>query len=263
MLPARVVASVTIVFACSFGGGTAAHAAWPQAPAAPQAAASRVPLKIVHQAPVAIPAVQNPELKPVQVQLDAVVAADGAVSDVRLVSVSIVSPTVEMTVDPAKLRSDFDAMIRAASESVRQWRFEAPANAPAIVRVPVRFDTGVSQTALGTIRPLSGYPATVGPVLPRGVLKVGDAVKTPRRLVNAAPTYPQDAINEKVQGVVVLDVIVDAEGVPSDVQVVQSIPMLDAAAIEAVKKWRYEPTLMNGVAVPIAMTVSLNFSLDQ
>jgi TonB family protein len=154
-------------------------------------------------------------------------------------------------------------MVRSASDSVRQWRFEAPAEAPATVRVPVRFDPGVSQTTLGTIRPLSGYPPTVGPVLPRGVLKVGDAVKTPKRLVNAAPTYPQEAIDAKVQGVVVLDVLVDAEGVPSEVQVVQGIPLLDAAAIEAVKKWRYEPTLLNGVAVPIAMTVSLNFSLDQ
>lgn len=251
MLSALVVASVTIAFAAS-----------PQAPAAP-AAAPRVPLKIAHQEPVKIPAVQNPDLKPVQVQLDAVVAADGAVSDVRLVSVSVVSEKVEMTVDPAALRSDFDAMVRAASDSVRQWRFEAPATAPASVRVPVRFDTGVSQTTLGTIRPLSGYPPTVGPVLPRGVLKVGDAVKAPKRLVNAAPTYPQEAIDAKVQGAVVLDVLIDADGVPSDVQVVQGIPQLDAAAIEAVKKWRYEPTLLNGKPVPVAMTVTLNFSLDQ
>ena len=146
---------------------------------------------------------------------------------------------------------------------MRQWRFEAPAQEPAIVRVPVRFDTGLSQTALGTIRPLSGYPPTVGPVLPRGVLKVGGAVKTPKRLVGGSATYPQDAINAKVQGVVVLDVLVDADGVPSDVQVVQSIPMLDAAAIDAVRKWRYEPTLMNGKPVPVAMTVSVNFSLEQ
>ena len=38
--------------------------------------------------------------------------------------------------------------------------------------------------------------------------------------------------------------------------------MLDAAAIEAVRQWRYEPTLMNGVPVPIVMTVTLNFTLD-
>lgn len=257
MPPALVVASVTILLAAS------PQAAAPPQAAPPQAATLRTPLKIVRQVPVAIPAVQNPELKPVRVQVDAVIAADGTVSDVRLVAVSVISETVEMTVDPAELQGDFTAMVRAASDSVRQWRFEAPAETPAVVRVPVRFDMGVSQTTFGTIRPLSGYPPTVGPLLPRDVLKVGGPVKPPQRIVNAAPTYPQDAIDAKVQGVVVLDVIVDAEGVPSDIQVAQSIPMLDAAAIEAVRKWRYEPTLMNGKPVPIAMTISLNFSLDQ
>jgi TonB family protein len=254
MPPVRLTLAVSLAFAC-------VAAAAPQTPSGTPPA--RVPLKIVHQVPVAVPAVQNPELKPVQVQLDAVVAADGAVSEVRLVSVSVISPKVEMTAEPAALRGDFDAMVRASSDSVRQWRFEAPAGAPAIVRVPVRFDTGVSQTTLGTIRPLSGYPPTVGPVLPRGVLKVGDAVKTPKKLENAAPTYPQEAIDAKVQGAVVLDVLIDVDGVPSEVQVVQGIPMLDAAAIEAVKKWRYEPTLLNGKPVPVAMTVTVNFSLDQ
>ena len=257
MSPARLVALVSLAFLCLTTGAATLAA---QAPPAENA---RRPLKIVHQVPVAVPEVQYPDLKPVQVQLDAVVAADGAVSDVRLVSVSIISEKVEMTADPAALRKDFDAMVKAASESVHQWRFEPPAVAPAGVRVPVRFDTGVSQTTLGAIRPLSGYAPNVGPVLPRGVLKVGDAVKTPRRLVNVAPTYPQDAIDAKVQGAVVLDVLVDADGVPSDVQVVQGIPQLDAAAIEAVRKWRYEPTLMNGKPVPVAMTVTVNFSLDQ
>ena len=66
-----------------------------------------------------------------------------------------------------------------------------------------------------------------------------------------------------MQGAVLLDVVIDAEGVPTDVQVVQGPAMLHAAAVEAVRQWRYEPTLMNGVPVPIAMTVTLNFTLDQ
>ena len=58
-------------------------------------------------------------------------------------------------------------------------------------------------------------------------------------------------------------VVVDAEGVPTDVRVVKGVPLLDAAAVEAVRQWRYEPTLMNGVPVPIAMTVTVTFTLDQ
>jgi protein TonB len=99
-------------------------------------------------------------------------------------------------------------------------------------------------------------------VPPSDALKVGGVIKTPKKLVNVSPRYPHDALQAKVQGEVVLDVVVDANGVPTDVQVSQSVPMLDAAAIEAVRQWRYEPTLMNGVAVPVVMTVTLGFTLD-
>jgi periplasmic protein TonB len=46
------------------------------------------------------------------------------------------------------------------------------------------------------------------------------------------------------------------------VQVSKGVPMLDEAAIEAVRQWRYEPTLMNGAPVPVAMTVTVNFTLE-
>ena len=107
---------------------------------------------------------------------------------------------------------------------------------------------------------MSGYPPHVTAVPPSDALKVGGVIKTPKKLVNVSPRYPDDALQAKVQGEVVLDVVVDANGVPTDVQVSQSVPMLDAAAIEAVRQWRYEPTLMNGVAVPVVMTVTLGSS---
>ena len=153
-----------------------------------------------------------------------------------------------MTADPAALREDFDAMAKASIASLRQWRFDPPASAPAVVRVPIYFDVVGGRTSFGSIRPMSGYPPHVIAVPPSDALKVGDAIKTPKKLVNVPPRYPDDALQAKVQGEVVLDVVVDANGVPTDVQVSQSVPMLDAAAIEAVRQWRYEPTLMNGVA---------------
>ena len=42
-----------------------------------------------------------------------------------------------------------------------------------------------------------------------------------------------------------------------------SLPMLDQAAVEAVHQWQFEPTLLNGVAVPVIMTVTVNFTLDK
>ena len=185
-------------------------------------------------------------------------------SDVRLIAVSIVAEKVEMTADPAAFREDFDAMAKASIASLRQWRFDPPAGAPAVVRVPIYFDVVGKRTTFGSIRPMSGYPPHVTVLAPSDALKVGGVVKTPKKLVNVPPRYPDDAVQAKVQGEVVLDVVVDATGVPTDVavQVSQSVPMLDAAAIEAVRQWRYEPTLMNGVAVPVVMTVTLGFTLD-
>ena len=221
------------------------------------------PLGIVHRVPVDVPADIDQRLGRVLVQLEANVAADGAVADIRLLSVSIVAAKVVMTADPAALREDFDAMAKAAIASLRQWRFDRPASTPAAVRVPVYFDIVGHRTSFGSIRPTSGYPAEVTAVPPADILKVGGAIAAPKKLVNVPPRYPDDAAQAKAQGAVVLDVIIDAEGVPTDVQVAQSVPLLDAAAVEAVRQWRYEPTLMNGVAVPIAMTVTVNFTLDQ
>jgi TonB family protein len=229
---------------------------------APDGAAPRAPLGIVRKVPIEVPADLDPKLPRVLVQLEADVAADGAVTEVRLISVSLVAQKVEMTADPAALREDFDAMVKASIASLRQWRFDPPAGTPAVVRVPIYFDTAGKRTTFGSIRPMSGYPPHVTAVPPSDVLQVGGAVATPKRLVNVPPRYPDEAVQAKVQGAVVLDVVLDADGVPTDVQVSQGVPMLDAAAIEAVRQWRYEPTLMNGVAVPVRLTVTVNFALS-
>jgi TonB family protein len=65
----------------------------------------------------------------------------------------------------------------------------------------------------------------------------------------------------RVKGVVVLDVTIDPSGKVREAIVLQSIPMLDEAAIDAVMQWEYTPTLLNGAAVPVVMTVSVNFTL--
>ena len=263
MPAARFLASATVAFVCV--SAVAVPFAAPRMvrqPQAPDAAAPRTPLKIVHKAPLDVPADLDPKLGRVLVQLEGDVGADGAVTDVRLISVSIVAAKVEMTADPAALREDFDAMVKASIGSLRQWRFDPPAGAPAVVRVPIYFDVAARRTSFGSIRPMSGYPTHVTAVPPSDILKVGGAVHAPRKLVTVPPRYPEDALQAKVQGAVVLDVVLDAAGVPTDVQVSQGVPMLDAAAIEAVRQWRYEPTLLNGVPVPIAMTVTVNFTLD-
>ena len=81
-------------------------------------------------------------------------------------------------------------------------------------------------------------------------------------LSRVAPEYPSIAVNAKVQGVVILEAIVDRQGRVEHVKVLRSVTLLDAAAIAAVRRWRYSPLLLNGKAERFVLTVSVSFSLD-
>jgi protein TonB len=76
-----------------------------------------------------------------------------------------------------------------------------------------------------------------------------------------APLYPPVALAVHREGIVILEAVIAEDGSVRDVRVVRPVPLLDQAAIEAVRQWRFTPTLLNGEAVPIVMTVTVNFQL--
>ena len=63
-------------------------------------------------------------------------------------------------------------------------------------------------------------------------------------------------------GVVILEATIDGEGSVRDVRVLRSKPLLDQAAVDAVRQWRFTPTLLNDHPVPVLMTVTVSFALD-
>jgi TonB family protein len=81
----------------------------------------------------------------------------------------------------------------------------------------------------------------------------------PRKIRDVAPIYPPAARQAKVSGIVILQLQLDVDGSVTDVRVLRSIPLLDAAAIEAVKQWQYEPMIVNGKAIPVPLTVTVPF----
>jgi len=108
------------------------------------------------------------------------------------------------------------------------------------------------------------HPAVTAPPeppAPATPVRVGGQIREPRRLKNVQPAYPRIAQQARVQGIVILECTISAQGQVTDVRVLRSIPLLDQAAIDAVKQWVYEPTLLNGVPVPVIMTVTVNFTL--
>jgi protein TonB len=111
-------------------------------------------------------------------------------------------------------------------------------------------------------RPGSREPRPVPPDAPppRSV-RVGDDIVPPTKIRNVNPVYPQIAQSARVQGTVVIEATIDREGKVSEARVLRSIPLLDQAALDAVRQWEYEPTLLNGEPVPVIMTVTVNFTL--
>jgi TonB family protein len=80
-----------------------------------------------------------------------------------------------------------------------------------------------------------------------------------RKIHHVPPVYPEEARRANVRGVVILEVSVAADGTVSDARVLRGQPFLDAAALDAVRQWRYEPTLLNGQPVPVKLTATVNF----
>jgi TonB family protein len=105
-------------------------------------------------------------------------------------------------------------------------------------------------------------PRTTSPSAPVEALRVGGSIEEPRKLRNVNPVYPPDAIQARVQGVVILECTISPTGKVAQVKPLRGIPLLTEAAIEAVKQWEYTPTTLNGVAVPVIMTVTVNFKLS-
>ena len=92
-------------------------------------------------------------------------------------------------------------------------------------------------------------------------VRVGGVIREPRKLVHVAAEYPEIARRARVEGLVVIEAMIDERGAVVDARVLRSVPLLDAAALTAVKEWRYTPTLLNGVPVRVLMAVTFNFKL--
>ena len=76
------------------------------------------------------------------------------------------------------------------------------------------------------------------------------------------PVYPPIAQSARVQGIVIVEATIGPDGAVKHAKVLRSIPPLDQAALDAVRQWVFTPTLLNGVPVPVIMTVTVQFTLQ-
>jgi TonB family protein len=144
--------------------------------------------------------------------------------------------------------------MRRRLRSVENLDNEAPEMRTPSSNTETRFFAGPAGSAAGTVT--STLTSRAGPLpAPDAPVRVGGAVRAPQKLVDVPPVLPERAQQAGVRGVVILEVTIDADGTVKDARVLRSIPLLDAAAIEAVRQWRYEPTQLNERPVAVIMTV--------
>jgi len=122
-------------------------------------------------------------------------------------------------------------------------------------------DFEVSETS-GETFGIPDAPPQKGPTGP-APLRVGGDIAPPQKIFHPRPDYTEDARRAQVQGVVILEAIVDKDGSVRDVKVLKGLPMgLSESAIESAKQWRFEPATRRGVPVAVILNLTISFSLQ-
>jgi TonB family protein len=137
----------------------------------------------------------------------------------------------------------------AALDAVRQWKYE-----PYLikgVKKPVKFTVVMNfslhkEEKIGTDE---GAPLVVS------------SEQRPKLVEKVAPQYPEDALKEGIQGKVVIEATTDKEGKVVDAKVIDGHPLLNKAALKALKQWEYEPYIIKGEKKAVKFTVVMNFRL--
>lgn len=120
---------------------------------------------------------------------------------------------------------------------------------------------GLPGGAVGGVVGGTGFAQTgqTGPL----VVRAGAAFKPPRKIRDAKPVYPTGALPLRAQGAVLIEALIGPDGRVQEARVLHSVvPLLDQAALDAVRQWAYEPSTLNGEAVSVIMTVVVNFALQ-
>src|SRR6185436_187539 len=160
-----------------------------------------------------------------------------------------------------------------ASEIAAAAPLETP---PSIEPEPQRMDDAPSEGAAGAAAAIgaaaggvvggsgggSSVEAATAQREANGPFRVGDGIARPRKIKDVAPVYPQPALVAQVVGSVLIEATIGADGKVHNARVIRSIAALDRAALNAVRQWEYEPSRINGVAVPVTMVIVVTFSLQ-
>jgi protein TonB len=196
--------------------------------------------------------------------------------DARVQGVVIIEGVIgpDGKVQAARVLRSVPQLDQAALDAVKQWEFTPTllngAAVPVVMTVTVNF---MADGVAGSLKAGSGFDAPPPPPPPPpppgakelsdpGAVRVGGNIRPPVKITNVNPVYPPEAKDARVQGVVILDILIGEDGRVENAKILRSIPMLDQAAIDAVAQWVFTPTTINGEAKKVIMTATVNFTLQ-
>jgi protein TonB len=147
--------------------------------------------------------------------------------------------------------------------------FTAPVDVPTELAPESSLDLGVEGGVASGVE--GGVPGGVvggvvgglpeAPRPPVQPTRVGGVIQEPRKLKDVPPVYPDLAVKSRLEGVVILECVLDTRGRVQEARVLRGVPLLQEAALEAVRQWVYSITLVDGQPVPVILTVTVNFRL--
>lgn len=228
--------------------------------------------RIIHEVLPAYPAVAGEKPAQEDVLVSVVVDENGKIK---------MTGVIKSSNEGIECSTCFSAVEQAALEAVKKWEYQPfmAEGKPLVVSswIVFRFHSGPKpsveiltrseeSTPKYVFSVLASLPQDSSPAIPRRSFDSGKVMVTPELMEDHLihkdePVYPQMAKIAHIQGNVVLKCIIDEQGDVSDVKAVSGHPILIQSALDAVKKWKYRPFLMNDRAVSVESTVTVSFHM--
>ena len=193
----------------------------------------------------------------VQVTVD----GSGRVAEIRRAQGPLLQPAIGSPLNIDAERAAADAVVRSVGAALNRWRFDEPAGGPITFQLSFGFVAGQvnhSLTDPSEVLPAQATPAPWASA--EGAMPTGTAIQPPKKTKYVKPVYPKAALDARVQGEVVLEIVIATDGRVADARILKSVPQLDQAAIEATLAARYEPVQINGLPVRVTSIVTHSFS---
>ena len=237
-----------------------------------------MPAELFRSSVATVPARRRASLLPVSIAVH--VAAIGAAVIVPLVANGDLPEPITAS-PPAYIRVEMptpppvappEPVRRAAAVNTKAAPLEAPAQVlPETGLENLQMHTGPvgltddfgvpggdpNSVALG---PVVLPPPTPAP--PSAPVRIGGLIRPPKKLRDVRPVYPAIAQQARVQGMVIIEAVIGIDGRVEGTNVLRGHPLLDDAAVAAVRQWTFTPTLLNNQPVPVVMTVTVDFRLQ-